>query len=92
MGTSLALKRVLQAVEQVAGTNAPVLVIRGTREEFMSRADSEAIAEHVNRVRPGQGRYLEIEGMTHGFTVDRKFHADLVPTVLSWMKNQLQGV
>ncbi|HKQ97394.1 MAG TPA: alpha/beta hydrolase [Candidatus Polarisedimenticolia bacterium] len=70
---------------------APVLVIRGTREEYMSRADSEAIAENVNRVRPGQGRYLEIEGMTHGFTVDRKFHAELVPIVLGWMKDRLKA-
>ena len=70
--------------------NAPVLVIRGTREEYMSRADSEAIAEHVNRVRPGQGRYLEIEGMTHGFTVGRTFHSEIVPTVLAWMKDQLK--
>jgi pimeloyl-ACP methyl ester carboxylesterase len=70
---------------------APVLVIRGSRDEYMSRADSEAIAEQVNRVHPGQGRYLEIEGMTHDFSVDGAFHAEVVPTILKWMKERLLG-
>ena len=34
-------------------------------------------------------RYLEIDGMGHGFTVNGKFHDALVPTVLEWMKQQL---
>lgn len=72
-----------------AGVQAPVLVIRGSEDEFMSRADSTAIAESVNQARPGRARYLEIEGMSHGFTVDGKFHADLVPLLLDWMKTQL---
>jgi len=29
----------------------------------MSRADSEAIAQIVNQVRPGRARYMEIDGM-----------------------------
>jgi len=70
---------------------APVLVIRGSEDEFMSRADSEAIADSVNRTRPRQGRYLEIPGMTHGFSVSKKFHAELIPTILSWMKDQLSA-
>jgi pimeloyl-ACP methyl ester carboxylesterase len=65
--------------------NAPVLVIHGSEDEFMSRSDSQAIAENVNRVHPGQARFVEIEGMTHGFTVDKKFHADLVSMVLEWI-------
>jgi len=67
--------------------NAPVLVIRGTADNIMSRADSEAIAQIVNQAHPGRARYKEIEGMTHGFTVNGKFYDDLVPTILNWMKN-----
>lgn len=68
---------------------APVLVIGGSDDSIMSRADSEAIADNVNRAHPGRARYLEIERMTHGFTVDKKFHGDLAPMVLIWMKEQL---
>ncbi len=68
--------------------NAPVLVIRGSADDIMSRADSEAIAQIVNQVHPGRARYLEIEGMGHGFTVGGTFHDALVPTVLQWMREQ----
>jgi len=68
---------------------APVLVIRGAADDIMSRADSEAIANIVNQVHPGQARYMEIEGMGHGFTVSGKFYDPLVPAVLEWMKRQL---
>jgi pimeloyl-ACP methyl ester carboxylesterase len=69
--------------------NAPVFVIRGSADNIMSRADSEAIAQIVNQVHPGRARYWEIEGMTHGFTVKGKFHDELVPTILKWMQQQL---
>jgi pimeloyl-ACP methyl ester carboxylesterase len=69
--------------------DAPVLVIRGTSDNIMSRLDSEAIVQIVNQVHPGRARYLEIDDMTHGFTVKGKFYDDLVPTVLNWMKEQL---
>jgi pimeloyl-ACP methyl ester carboxylesterase len=69
--------------------DAPVLVLRGTSDTIMSRADSAAIAEIVNRVHPGKARYLEIEGMSHGFMVGNKFYADLIPTILDWTKQQL---
>jgi pimeloyl-ACP methyl ester carboxylesterase len=69
--------------------SAPVLVIRGSRDIIMSRADSSAIVEIVNHVHPTKARYLEIEGMTHGFMVDKKFHAELVPTILDWTRQQL---
>ncbi len=68
---------------------APVLVIHGTADTIMSRADSEALAENVNRAHPGHARYLDIEGLTYGFPVNKKFHADLIPIVLNWMKQQL---
>ena len=70
--------------------NAPVLVIRGGADDIMSRADSEAITKIVNQVHPGRARYMEIEGMGHGFTAMGKFYAPLVPAVLEWMKQQLQ--
>jgi len=69
--------------------NAPVLVIRGGADDIMSRADSQAIVEIVNQAHPGHARYLEIDGMGHGFTVNHKFYDALVPTVLDWMKQQL---
>lgn len=68
---------------------APVLVIRGSNDTIMSRADSSAIVEIVNRAHPGKARYLEIEGMTHGFMVAKQFKADLVPRILEWIRQQL---
>jgi hypothetical protein len=65
--------------------NVPVLLIAGTGDDVMSRADSLAIFESVNRVHPGRAEYLEIAMMTHGLTVSKKFHEDLIPTVLKWM-------
>jgi hypothetical protein len=69
--------------------NVPVLVIRGSSEDIMSRADNEAIAQIVNQTHPGRARYLEIPGMTHGMTISGKFYDDLIPTVLNWMSSQL---
>jgi pimeloyl-ACP methyl ester carboxylesterase len=69
--------------------NQPVLVIRGTADNIMSRADSEAIARIVNQVHPGNARYLQIDDMTHGFTVNGKFYEELIPTILTWMKERL---
>lgn len=80
---ALNLGRVWQDVD------APVLVIRGSKDTIMSRADSSTIAETVNRVHPGRARYVEVDGMTHGFSVDMKFHADIVSTILNWAKEQL---
>ena len=69
--------------------NEPVLVIHGTADTIMSNADSEALAQIVNHAHPGHARYLQIDGMAHGFTVNGKFHDDLIPTILRWMKEQL---
>jgi alpha-beta hydrolase superfamily lysophospholipase len=69
--------------------DAPVLVIRGTNDIIMSRADNAAIVETVNRVYPGTARLVEAEGMSHGLTVDEKFYSQLVPTILDWMKQHL---
>jgi hypothetical protein len=43
----------------------------------------------VNQVHPDHARYVQIEGMTHGFTINDKFNDDLLPTITNWMKVQL---
>ena len=69
--------------------SAPVLVIWGSSDQIMSRADSEAIAQIVNQAHSGHARYLEIDGMAHDLTVQNKFADSLVPIILDWMKEQL---
>jgi len=71
--------------------SAPVLVIRGSADTIMSHADSQAIADSVNQVHPGQARYLEIEAMGHDFIIHDKVYSDLAPTILQWMRAQLGG-
>lgn len=70
--------------------NAPVLVIHGTGDTIMSRADAQAIFETVNHVHPGHARYREIDGMDHLLTVNNKLQSDLVPEILQWIKEQLR--
>lgn len=43
----------------------------------------------MNRVHPGKARYVEVEGMTHGFTVEKKFQPEVVTMILNWAKEQL---
>src|SRR6516225_6558306 len=69
--------------------SVPVLVIRGKADTIMSRADSEAIAQIVNKVHPGRARYLEIDSMAHDFMVHDKFYDGIVATILSWINEQL---
>ena len=68
---------------------APVLVVYGTGDRIMSRADSDAIGETVNRTHPGMARNYVVDGMDHGFEVDNKFYDPLVPAILLWMKEQI---
>jgi pimeloyl-ACP methyl ester carboxylesterase len=68
---------------------APVLVIRGSADTIMSQADSEAIAQIVNQAHPGHARYLQVDGMTHGFTVNGKFYESLIHIILDWMQEHL---
>jgi pimeloyl-ACP methyl ester carboxylesterase len=91
-GRPAAFYQQLQALnlgEAWQNAKAPVLVIRGTADNIMSHNDAQAITQIVNQVRPGQARYWEIEGMTHGFTVNGKFYDALVPEILGWMKSQM---
>ncbi len=70
---------------------APVLVIRGTGDNIMSRTDSEAIVRIVNQVHPGHAQYLQIEDMDHGCQINGKFYDPLIATILNWMGEQLAG-
>jgi pimeloyl-ACP methyl ester carboxylesterase len=72
--------------EEWQKVTAPVLVIRGGADTIMSRNDSEALVQIVNQSHPGNARYVEIEGMDHGFTVGSTFHQPLVPMIVQWMK------
>lgn len=91
-GRPAAFYQQLQALnlgEVWQNVDAPVLVIRGSKDAVMSRADSSAIAESLNLVHSGKARYMEVEGMTHGFMVENKFNSGLVSTILNWTKQQL---
>jgi pimeloyl-ACP methyl ester carboxylesterase len=68
---------------------APVLVVYGTADTIMSRADSEAISLTVNRSHPGAARNYVVEDMDHLFEINKTFYDPLVPQILSWIKEQL---
>jgi hypothetical protein len=53
---------------------------------MMSRADSETIAETVKRMHAGRSRYVEIDGMSDGFTRSGKFCDEVVPLILRWIR------
>lgn len=90
-GRPAAFYQQLQALnlgEVWQSVDTPVLVIRGSKDIITSRADSSGIAEIVNRVHPGNARYLEVEG--RGFTVEnKKFPSELRTTILNWANEQL---
>ena len=91
-GRPAAFYQQLQALnlgEVWQGVDAPVLVIHGGNDIIMSRADGQAIASTVNRVHPGHASFLEIEGMTHGFEIDKRFDEALVLTIINWMRARL---
>jgi len=69
--------------------NAPVLVIYGTADTIMSRADSDAISEIVNTAHPGAAENFIVDRMTHLFEVDGKFYDTLVPKLLNWMSERV---
>jgi alpha-beta hydrolase superfamily lysophospholipase len=70
---------------------APVLVIHGASDTIMSRSDSAAIAGIVNRTHSGRARLVEVPGMGHDFTANKKFYAQLIPMILNWMKEALSA-
>jgi len=66
----------------------PVLVLHGTADTIMSRADSLAIADTVNRARPGHAEFVEIQGGDHLLASHNKLLDSAVPKMLEWMKKQ----
>ena len=69
---------------------APVLVMRGTVDTIMSDADARAIADTVNRAHPGMARYVEVPGGDHLLSVKGKLADDVAPTMMKWMREQLE--
>jgi pimeloyl-ACP methyl ester carboxylesterase len=65
-----------------------VLVLHGSADPIMSRADSQAIADSVNHTHPGNATYMEIDGADHSLAVGGKLDDRVVPVILKW----LQGV
>ena len=66
--------------------SVPVLVLHGGADHIMSRADSQAIADSVNRTHPGNGAYLEIVGADHALAVGQKLDDEVVPAILQWLR------
>lgn len=69
--------------------SAPVLVMHGSSDTIMSRADSIAIADTVNRTHPGHAEFLEIEGGDHLLASHNKLLDSVIPKMLDWMNKQL---
>jgi len=91
-GRPAAFYQQLQALnlgEAWQNVEAPVLVIHGSADDVMSDADSRAIVEHVNRRHPGRATYVDVAGMTHGFSIAKQFNSLLVPMLIDWMQAQL---
>jgi pimeloyl-ACP methyl ester carboxylesterase len=68
---------------------APVLVLHGGADTIMSRSDSHAIADIVNRGHPGHATYIEIDGADHLLAVHDQLDDKVVPTIIDWLRKQL---
>jgi pimeloyl-ACP methyl ester carboxylesterase len=71
------------------GVSAPVLVMHGTSDNIMSRADSIAIADSVNRAHPGHAEFVEIEGGDHLLASHNKLIESVALKMMDWMRKQL---
>jgi len=80
---SLNLGKVWQEV------SAPVLILHGTADTIMSRADSFVIADTVNRTHPSHAEFSEIEGADHLLASHNKLIDSVIPQMLAWMNRQL---
>jgi len=69
--------------------SVPVLVIHGKADTIMSRADSIAIANTVNRTHPGRAEFAEIEGGDHLLASHDKLIDSVIPKMLNWLRKQL---
>jgi pimeloyl-ACP methyl ester carboxylesterase len=70
--------------------SVPVLVLHGSADQIMSHADSQAIADSVNRAHLGNAKYVEIDGADHGLAVAGKLDDKVVPTILDWLRGVLK--
>ena len=68
----------------------PVLVLHGSADPIMSHADSQAIADSVNRSHPGNATYVEIQGADHGLAVGHKLDDKVVQTILEWLRGVIK--
>ena len=80
---ALNLGRVWQEV------TAPVLVLHGTADTIMSRADSLAIVDTVNHAHPGHAQFVEIEGADHLLASHNKLLDSVIPKILDWFRKQV---
>jgi pimeloyl-ACP methyl ester carboxylesterase len=72
-----------------SAVESPVLVLHGTADPIMSRADSIEIANTVNRTHAGGAEFVEISGADHLLSVHGKLSDSVIPAILTWMKKQL---
>jgi len=75
--------------ETWAAVDVPVLVLRGTADTIMSRSDSAAVAETVNRTHPGRAEYVEIPDGDHLLSVRGKPADTVAPAIVAWIRKQL---
>ncbi len=69
-------------------TTAPVLVVHGSADTIMSRADAEAILMSTGSAR---GTYAEVTGMDHLLTRKGVFAADMWQQVMDWIEERLRS-
>jgi hypothetical protein len=55
----------------------------------MSRADSIATADTVNRTHPGRAEFVEIEAADHLLAVHNKLADSAIPKILAWLHKQI---
>jgi pimeloyl-ACP methyl ester carboxylesterase len=67
-----------------------VLVLHGSADEIMSKADSQAIADSVNRAHPGYATYVEIAGANHALAIGHTLDDKVVPTILEWLRSVIK--
>jgi len=68
--------------------SVPVLVLHGTADTIMSRSDSIAIADTVNRAHPGHTEFAEVEGADHLLASHNRLVDSVIPKMIGWMKKQ----
>ncbi len=70
--------------------SVPVLVLHGSADQIMSKLDSQAIADSVNQMHPGNASYLEIPAANHGLAIGHRLDDKVVPTILEWLRGVIK--